>query len=316
MSKAAAFRPSGNWIRSLRGPKNKVEAWRPSHFMREKEHSLNGRVEDVNVIFLSNQECPFSCLMCDLWKNTLDEAVPKGAIPAQIAYALDRLPPAPHLKLYNSSSFFDPGAIPEDDYAAIAELVKGYESLIVENHPRFTDKRCLRFASMIEPSLELGMGLECVHPDILPALNKQLSLDSFQKSVARLRQHGIRSRAYILLRPPFLSEKEGVEWACKSIDFAFACGVDTCSLIPTRAGNGAMDLLQQRGDFHPPALASLEAVLEYGIGLGKGTVFADTWDLEFIASCAHCFAARRDRIEQINLKQEILPEVRCCCNRT
>ena len=31
-------------------------------------------------------------------------------------------------------------------------------------------------------------------------------------------------RAFILVRPPFLSEDEGLEWAKRSLDFAFAAG--------------------------------------------------------------------------------------------
>ena len=34
------------------------------------------------VVFLTNRECPFRCVMCDLWMNTLDETVPRGAIAA------------------------------------------------------------------------------------------------------------------------------------------------------------------------------------------------------------------------------------------
>ncbi len=73
-------------------------------------------MEPVATVFLTNRECPFRCLMCDLWRNTLTETVPVGAIPAQIDHALLRLPPAKQLKLYNSGSFFDPHAIPPQDY--------------------------------------------------------------------------------------------------------------------------------------------------------------------------------------------------------
>ncbi len=48
----------------------------------------------------------------DLWKNTLEQTVPPRAIPAQIEYALGRLPPARDIKLYNSGSFYNPRAIP------------------------------------------------------------------------------------------------------------------------------------------------------------------------------------------------------------
>ena len=83
----------------------------------------SGEIASVNTLFLTNRECPWHCVMCDLWKNTLTETVPVGAIPAQIEYALARLPTARVIKLYNSGSFFDPRAVPVADYPAIAKSV-------------------------------------------------------------------------------------------------------------------------------------------------------------------------------------------------
>ena len=73
--------------------------------------------------------------MCDLWVNTLDAAVPRGAIARQIRDALATLPPARQIKLYNAGSFFDPQAIPVDDYEEIAAAVAGFDRVIVESHP-------------------------------------------------------------------------------------------------------------------------------------------------------------------------------------
>src|SRR5439155_326472 len=162
---------------------------------------------------LTNRECPWRCLMCDLWKNTLADTAPPGAIPGQIRYALERLPfdrPGPrHLKLYNAGSFFDPRAIPPGDWPEIAGLCASFE------------------------------------------------------------------RVFILVRPPWLTEGEGVHWAKRSLEFAFDCGAAACSLIPTRTGNGAMEALAAAGEFSPPSLRSLEAALEYGLALCQGRVFAD-----------------------------------------
>ena len=118
-------------------------------------------VVDVATLFLTNRECPFRCLMCDLWKNTLTEPISAGDIPEQIRWASqvgpdrrsgphtpedsvatqrqneadratevrtgrpDLHPNVREIKLYNSGNFFDRKAIPADDYAAIAELVRG-----------------------------------------------------------------------------------------------------------------------------------------------------------------------------------------------
>ena len=138
-----------------------------------------GGVEPVATVFLTNKECPFRCVMCDLWRNTLTETVPVGAIPAQIDHALLQLPPAKQLKLYNSGSFFDPHAIPPQDYGAIAERANRFDRLIVENHPALTGDGCLRFRDMLRGRLEVAMGLETAHPEVLAKLNKRMTLDQF-----------------------------------------------------------------------------------------------------------------------------------------
>ena len=113
------------------------------------------------------------------------------------------------------------------------------------------------------------MGLETVHPTVLPRLNKRMTLDDFETATRFLTKHEIAVRAFILLRPPYLTEDEGVHWAKESVRFAFDVGVECCVVIPTRARNGAIDELQRQGAFSPPRIASLEKVLDYGVGLGQ-----------------------------------------------
>jgi archaeosine synthase beta-subunit len=299
------------WILGRRGPKNPLDPWRPYGYLVEPERSARGEVADVATLFLTNRECPYRCLMCDLWRNTLDERVPVGAIPAQIQYALERLPPARQVKLYNSGNFFDSAAIPLEDYPEIARLAEPFERVIVENHPGMLGQRCLQFQQLLAGELEVAMGLETAHPKVLERLNKRMMLDDFARGASFLAEHGIALRVFILLRPPFMSEAEGLEWACRSLDFAFDCGASVCSLVPTRSGNGALDSLAAAGEFAPPSLASMEAALEYGVLRGRGRVFVDLWDAERFATCSACACARLARLREINGTQTVLPAVPC-----
>jgi radical SAM enzyme (TIGR01210 family) len=300
-------------ILGLRPGKNAVDPGRPYAFLVEPERTREGLVEDTAVIFLTNRECPFRCLMCDLWKNTTDERVPEGAMPAQIEHALARLPPARHVKLYNAGNFFDSQAIPPADWPRIAELMAPYQTVIVESHPRLVGERCLRLHDMLRPALHVAMGLETVHPEVLPRLNKGMSLADFEGATRFLTDNGIAVRAFILLRPPFLSEEDGVHWAKQSLRFAFDIGVECCVVIPTRSGIGAMEELERAGAFAPPRLESLETVLECGVALRRGRVFADLWDLPRFYSCQRCGPVRAERMRQMNLTQEVLPPVECFC---
>ena len=305
---------SDQWIVSRRGDKNSVDPGRPYAWLVEKERAVTGEIGDTAIIFLTNRECAYHCLMCDLWKNTTDITLPVGAIPDQIEWALERMPAAKHLKLYNSGSFFDGRAIPEEDYPRIASLVSHFETVIVESHPKLIGDRCLRFKDMLIPELHVALGLETVNPDLLLRLNKKMTLQDFAHSVSFLTAHGIPARAFILLRPPFLTEEEGVHWAERSLDFAFRIGVECCTVIPVRGGNGAMENLQERGHFSRPDIRSLEKVLEYGLGLNSGRIFADLWDLELFSSCPKCFDRRAERMNHMNLNQILPLPVDCTCN--
>lgn len=304
---------SDRQIIESRGSKNRVDPFKPYAWMVEKERTATGEIEDTAIIFLTNRECPWHCLMCDLWKNTTDITVPAGAIPGQIEWALKQFSGVKHIKLYNSGSFFDTRAVPYADYSAIAGLLSNFKTVIVESHPGLINNRCLSFGEMLKPQLHVAMGLETVHPDILKKLNKQMSAEDFKNAARFLTVNDVLTRAFILLKPPFMNEAEGIYWAERSLDFAFGCGVECCTIIPVRAGNGVMEMLQKQGNFSPPSVRSLEKVLEYGIGLNAGRVFADTWDIHLISACKKCSGKRSERITRLNLEQKILNPIECNC---
>jgi archaeosine synthase beta-subunit len=147
-------------------------------------------------------------------------------------------------------------------------------------------------------------------------LNKRMTLADFQRAVNFLTSHGISSRSFILLKPPFLSEAEGITWAKRSIDFAFESGVDCCTVIPTRQGNGAIEQLLDHGYFSPPDISSLEEVVAYGIGLKAGKVFGDLWDIHQFSRCNKCLNSRIGRINEMNLTQQVPERVECDCARS
>jgi archaeosine synthase beta-subunit len=305
------------WILDLRQQRHQLDPSRPYGFFVEEEHSASGDVVSIATVLLTNRECPWRCLMCDLWKNTLVETVSIGAIPAQIEFALERLPSTRQIKLYNSGSFFDRRAIPVEDHPRIAQLVKNFDRVIAECHPALIGEDCFRFNELIEETLEVAMGLETAHQQILEKLNKRMTLEQFAAAAERLRSHEIPLRVFILVKPPFMQEDEALEWACKSVDFAFDCGATAVTLIPTRSGNGAVDELAKIGSFSPPSIYALGSAVEYGLAQRRGRVFADLWDTSQLLGCSSCFEPRVERLRRMNLKQRVLEAVPCkVCGET
>ncbi len=308
------LRARDRWILAQRAnvARAVLDPQRPHAFFVEEERAENGELVPVATVFLVNRECPWRCLMCDLWRNTLTYAAPLGAIPAQIEHALARLPAARQIKLYNSGSFFDSKAIPVAEHAAIARRARNFERVIVECHPALINARCVRFRDLLRGAkLEIAMGLETAHARALAQLNKRMTLAQFAAAASFLRAHDIALRVFILLKPPFLDEEEALYWAQRSLDFAFACDASVAALIPTRSGNGALEALAEQKKFSPPKLSTLEAALAYGLAQNRGRVFADLWDLERLRSCPHCFVARAARLREMNLKQTQPARIDC-----
>jgi hypothetical protein len=64
-----------------------------------------------------------------------------------------------------------------------------------------------------------------------------------------------------------------------------------------------MERLQNQGHFHPPSPRSMETVVEYGVGLRRGRVFMDLWEMERFYTCRACGPARGRRLAEIDLSQ-------------
>lgn len=299
------------WILNQRQPRHALDPYQPYAFHVENECAASGEQVSVATIFLTNRECPWRCLMCDLWRNTLVEPVPVGAIPEQIRYALSRLSGARQIKLYNSGSFFDVHAIPPTDYEVVASQLAPFERVIVESHPALIGDRCLRLRDLLEAQLEVAMGLETVHPVALERLNKRMTTAQFAQAARYLRENAIDLRVFVLVQPPFIGPSVALHWAQRSLEFAFDCGASVVTLIPTRAGNGATDRLVESGDFVPPNLHVVEDALDYGLRLKKGRVFADLWDIQRVAACPQCRTQRIARLAAINASQRFCENVQC-----
>jgi radical SAM enzyme (TIGR01210 family) len=292
------------------------DPWRHQGLLVEDERAEDGRAVRVATVFLTGRECRWRCAMCDLWRHTIPGDTAPGAIPAQLDQALGDLrgaagAPATHVKLYNASSFFDPAAVPTADYRAIADRVAGFEHVVVESHPALVGGRVDRFRAAIPGSLEVAMGLETAHPGALERLNKRMTLEQFARACFALLRRGVKVRAFVLVSPPFVPREEQDEWLARSVEFAFACGASVVSLIPTRAGNGALETLGATGSFEAPRLADLERSFAVALARAQGRVFADLWDLGRFSACAECLAPRAERLRLMNLEQRLFPPVDC-----
>ena len=321
------------FVLDRRGPRSDHDPWRPQGVIVEQERAANGEIVPVATVFLTGRECPWRCVMCDLWRHTTETDTPPGAIPSQLAdarRAVDAATPAASarprvFKLYNAGSFFDPRAVPDHDYTEIAARLGDLSRVIVESHPALVDRGLGRLIDALSvnaaqggagapPALEIAMGLETAHPAALASLHKGITVEDFIRAAAAVRQRGADLRVFLLIAPPFVHADMQEDWIVRSVDTAISCGATAVSLIPTRPGNGALDALAAAGVFAPPKLDAIERAVALALDRPRAPavrVFADLWDLERFAACPACLPARRARLDAMNRLQVHLAAVAC-----
>src|SRR5262245_28745708 len=309
------------FILDRRGPRKAHDPWGYQNLLVEDELTDRRTVSRSATVFLTGKECPWRCVMCDLWQHTISSDTPLGAIPDQIAAARHSLvargETVTQIKLYNASNFFDPHAVPDEDYPAIASALKQIDRVVVESHPALIGDRLERFLGELgnhAPSvaLEVAMGLETANPQALERLNKGLTVELFSLAAEMLRRRDVALRVFLLIAPPFISARDQDRWLGESVDRALSCDATAISLIPTRAANGAMEALAAQQLFRAPGLDHVERSFELALARGGGArIFVDTWELERCSSCRHCLDARSMRLTAMNLEQRFLPPVSC-----
>lgn len=299
-------------LRARRPPRPAIDPWRPLGFSREEERLVDGTRLQSLTVFLAGSECPFTCSFCDLWRFTFAEPTPPGALPAQLRQALDESAFASRgaqLKLYNASNFFDNRAVPPSDEPALIELLSPCARVVVECHPRLIGRRALAFGERLPGRLQVAMGLETVHPEVLPRLNKRATLDDFARAADELSRHEIGWRAFVLVGLPFVPPAEAAEWAARSTAWAFEHGAEHVSLIPLR-DSGELTHLVESGELTLPSLRVVEDAFDRCRELGE-VVSVDPWDLDELTTCPACRQARRERLERINLSGRGEPPILC-----
>jgi archaeosine synthase beta-subunit len=311
------------FILDRRGPRKRHDPWRYQDLVVEDELTSSRRLAPTATVFLTGRECAWRCVMCDLWQYTTIENTPSGAIPAQIVNARRVLEmqgqAVTQMKLYNASNFFDPHAVPPEDYGAIAAALAELDLVVVESHPALIGDQVDRMLGALYssqdhhgPMLEVAMGLETANPDALERLNKRVTIEQFSAAAEALRNRGVALRVFVLISPPFIAATEQDRWLLESIDGARSCGAAVISLIPTRAGNGAMEALAADGLYRSPTLTDIERSFDLALGRAPRTrVFVDVWDLERFSRCGHCFDARKTRLQTMNLTQQLTARIRC-----
>ena len=277
---------------------------------------LEGRPVKSLTMILRTVGCQWNrCTMCGYASEgasaTADDLIVQFNASMRRLSAEDQV-----VKIYTSGSFLDPLEMPKEARKEILEDLqsRSIKKLVIESRPEYISpvrvEECL---SIIRT--EFAIGLETSNDLIRQnIIQKGFTFQDFVDAAKIVHDLGGRVKAYLLLKPPFLSEGAAIRDAISS---AKAAGhhADILSLNLCNIQRSTLvERLWKRGEYRPPWLWSAVEVLKnvtspiicdpVGAGSRRGP-----------HNCGECDAAIAKAIRSHDLTQDlaIFNDLDCKC---
>jgi archaeosine synthase beta-subunit len=281
------------------------------------------------VLILKTRGCYWAdakgCSMCGYAKDTLGRSATPQELAEQTSRALARYRDEPYVKVYTSGSFLDDREVdPASRRAFVASFAGRAKRLLFETLPEFaTESSLAPLREAFDGELEVALGLETTDPTVLARyVHKNAPPSEYLAAGDRVRALGLRAKAYLLLKPPYLTEQESVADVVRSVEEA-AGHFDALSVNPVHIQNGTVvEWLYHRGRYRPPWLWSVVEALRLGAerrGRARLVSFPTAGGLaRGPHNCGDCDARVLAAIEEASLSQRFdgLAELDCECRAT
>ena len=318
-------------MREIRAEKQKhYDPHEPTRVWIDEDNTPDGVYQSLTII-LNTGGCRWAraggCTMCGYVAESVEGgSVSHEALMDQIDVCLDHEQenadePSGLVKIYTSGSFLDEREVGAETRRAIAETFGDRDRIVVESLPDFVDRD--KLADFTEQGLatDVAVGLETATDRVRhDCVNKYFDFEDFVAASEEADVAGAGIKAYLLMKPAFLSESEAIEDMKRSIrKCAEYC--HTVSMNPCNVQRYTMvDDLHFRGGYRPPWLWSVAEVLR------------DTADADAIVvsdpvghgsergphNCGECDDRVQTAIKDFDLRQDpsVFEQVSCACEGT
>jgi hypothetical protein len=318
-------------MREIRAEKQKhYDPHEPTRVWIDEDNTPDGVYQSLTII-LNTGGCRWAraggCTMCGYVAESVEGgSVSHEALMDQIDVCLEH--EAEHadeksglIKIYTSGSFLDEREVGAETRRAIAETFGDRDRIVVESLPDFVDRE--KLADFTEQGLatDVAVGLETATDRVRhDCVNKYFDFADFVAASEEADAAGAGIKAYLLMKPAFLSESEAIEDMKRSVrKCAEYC--HTVSMNPCNVQRYTMvDDLHFRGGYRPPWLWSVAEVLR------------DTADADAIVvsdpvghgsergphNCGECDDRVQKAIKDFDLRQDpsVFEQVSCACEGT
>jgi radical SAM enzyme (TIGR01210 family) len=318
-------------MRDIRAKKDKTyDPHEPTRVWLDEDNTPDGVYQSLTII-LNTGGCRWAraggCTMCGYVSESVEGgSVTHEQLMDQIQVCLDHEEENADeqsglIKIYTSGSFLDEREVGAESRQAIAETFGDRDRIVVESLPDFVSEEKLEDFTSQGLETDVAIGLETATDRVRKdCVNKYFAFEDFIAASEEADAAGAGIKAYLLMKPPFLSEPEAVEDMKRSIrrcaEYAHTVSMNPCNVQRYTM----VDDLFFRGGYRPPWLWSVAEVLE------------DTADVDAIVvsdpvghgsergphNCGECDDLVQKAIKDFDLRQDpsVFEQVSCECEAT
>lgn len=248
-------------------PKNK-DSQKPVRCWSEND-VLDDKIVDTFVIIFRTRGCSWAhksgCSMCGYFNDSAWSKVSDNDLLAQFDAVMKKYDGQRFVKIFTSGSFLDDKEISQSVRKKILEqLYRKVDKVSVESRPDFiTDKKLVEIKNIVNSkTFEIGIGLETADDFIREhCINKGFTFNDYKKTADIVKKHGFSLKTYILIKPPFVSEKKAIDDAVKTVsmikDFNDVISFNPCNV----QRNTVVEFLWKHSEYRPPWLFSIVEIL-------------------------------------------------------
>jgi radical SAM enzyme (TIGR01210 family) len=275
-----------------------------------------------------------TCTMCPFTNETLYETDRTSTISAETYITQfenafsgeDTLDKYQIVSVYNDGNFFAKREMPPEVRQHIYKRVveSQCQTLMVESLPQFVTKEFVEEAKQIlgDKKLIVGIGLQSADNLVRElCINTTCTKRGFERAVELLYEYECIPKIYLMVKPPFLTEEEGIQDAVSSLRYLYSQGLKEATLCPTRISpHTVASELYKQGAYTPPWLWSVVEILRQTHKEGSPRVACvNLRSTDFVSihpgNCDLCSDELVERIEKFNTSRDFRPveEISCSC---
>ena len=251
---------------------------RPTAVWTGKDLLDSKPIAALTIIFQTSGCRWGNCTMCGYVYDSARAPPSHDDLMKQFDYAITRCKNEDFiLKIFTSGSFFDDSEItPGTRRLMLSRLNEDVrvKKIIAETRPEYvTDEKLSEVKEVFSRKFEVAIGLE-TSSDLIrkDCINKGFSFSDFTLASRIAKKNDVTVKAYLMQKPPFLSERIAMNDMINSINDA-APFAQTISMNLCNVQKGTLvDEMFERGDYRPPWLWSAVEALKAGKELFPETV--------------------------------------------